>query len=202
MVASTPNAAAGLAILRERSDIGPTLPGVPDDRAVGRARRVSHVLLPNFFAFSYPFLGFLLPTTRNMGDMQGNPFRASPTERLRRRTDGPALTLIVDPIGVSRTSIRDARPPHPAREGFTPDGITSDTWGSAVHSSEPGSSPFASMSRGNTTLDTEGSTSTGSGPNDHRGLLLHLVAEFLEAHAGDDIDPAQNTEVTEVRHIR
>lgn len=29
MVARTPNAAAGLAILRERSDMVPTLPGLP-----------------------------------------------------------------------------------------------------------------------------------------------------------------------------
>jgi len=28
--------------------------------------------------------------------------------------------------------------------------------------------------------------SAGSGPIDHRGLVLDRIAEFLEAHAGDD----------------
>ena len=42
MVASTPRAAAGLAILRERSDMPPTLPGeraVPDPSGGGRTQR-------------------------------------------------------------------------------------------------------------------------------------------------------------------
>ena len=199
MVASTPKAAAGLAILRERSDMGPTLPGVPEYRAVEAGALVSHVLLPIFFAFSYPLLGFPLRATSNMGDMQGSTFRTSPTERRRRRTDGPALTLIVGTGSVSHTSIRDARPTHPAQEGFTPDGVPSDSRGSAVQVSEPGSSPLAIPSRGNATLDSAGLTSTGSGPNEHRGMLLHLIAEFLEVHAGDDGD---SDPVTEVRLIR
>lgn len=203
MVATTPKAAAGLAILRERSDMGSTLPGVPEDRAVGRASegtpRRSHVLLPIFSTFSYLFLGLPLRATRTMGDMQGSTFRTSPTERQRRRTGGPALTLLAGSGGASRTSTRDARPTHPAQEGFTPDGVPSDTRGTAVQDSEPGSSPFRSTSRGNATLDTEGLTATGSGPNDHRGLLIDLIAEFLEIHAGAGVDPPP---VTEIRHIR
>ena len=134
-----------------------------------------------------------------MGDMPGSNFHTSPTERLRRRNEGPALTLIMGTSGVSRTSNRDARPTHPAQEGFTPDGVPSDSRGSAAQVSEPGSSPHANPSRGNTTLDTVGLTSTGSGPNNHRGMLLHLIAEFLEGHAGDEDDSAQ---FPEVRHIR
>ena len=134
-----------------------------------------------------------------MGDMQGSTFRTSPTERLRRRTGGPALTLMMGTGTASRTPIRDARPTHPAQQGFTPDGFPSDSRGSAVQVSEPGSSPLATPSRGNTTLDTAGLTSTGSGPNEHRGMLLHLIAEFFEVHAGDDGD---SDPVTEVRLIR
>jgi hypothetical protein len=193
IVARTPKAAAGLATLRERSDMELTLPGGPDDRAVGRARRCSHVLLLIFFAFSYPILGFPLWATRNMGDMQRSTFRTSPNERLRRRHDSPALTLIVGTAGVHCANIREARPTHPGQEGFTPDGIPSDSPGSAVHVSEPGSSPFITRSRGNTALDTDGLTSTGSGPNDDRGMLLRLTDEFRELQAGDDIDTAPDT---------
>lgn len=121
-----------------------------------------------------------------MGYMQGTTFRTSPTERLRRRTDGPALTLIRGTSSGSRTSIRDDRPSHPAQDGFTPDGIPSGSRDSAVHDSEPGPSPFTTSSRGSTTLDRVKLTSTGSGPNVHRGQLIQLVAEFLEQHAGDD----------------
>jgi hypothetical protein len=195
MVARTPKAAAGLATLRERSDMALTLPGGPDDRAVRRARRCSHVLLLIFFAFSYPILGFLLRANYNMGDMQRSTFRTSPNQRLRRRTDGPALILIVGSAGVPCTSIRDARPTHPGQEDFTPDGIPSDSPGSAVHNCEPGSSPFASRSRGNTALDTDGLTSSGSVPNDDRGMSLHLTAQFCELHASNDIDAAPDTEI-------
>jgi len=164
-----------------------------------RARRSSHVLLPIFFAFSYPLLGFPLRATRNMGDMQGSTFRTSPTDRRHRRADGPALTLIVGTGSAPRTSIRDARPTHPAQEGLTPDGVPGDTRGSDVQVSEPVSSSPGNPSRGNTTLDTAGLTSTGSGPNDHRGMLLHRIAEFLEVHAGDD---RYSAPVTEVRLLR
>lgn len=126
-------------------------------------------------------------------------FHTSRTERGRRRTDGPELTLIVGTAGTPGTTTRDPRPVHPAQEGFTPDGIASDVRGAAVQDSEPGSSPSGSTSRGRPTLDTEGRTAPGSGPIDHRGLLLGLVAEFLEAHAGD---AAATTGDAEVHHIR
>ena len=108
-----------------------------------------------------PYLGFALGATRNMGYAQGRTFRTSPNERLHRRTDGPALTLIAGTAGGPRTSIRDAWPTHPGQEGFTPDGLPSDCRVCAVHSSEPRSSPFATRPRGNTTHDTERLTSTG-----------------------------------------
>jgi len=121
-----------------------------------------------------------------MGYMQGTTFRTSPTDRMRRRTDGPTLTLIRGADNGSRTSIRDDRPSHPAQDGFTPDGLPSDSRDSAVHDSEPGPSPFTTSSRGSSTLDQVKVTSTGSGPINYRGQLLQLVAEFLEQHAGDD----------------
>ena len=189
MVAMTPKAAAGLAILRERSDMGPTLPGP----TAGRARRRSagpcprsHVLLPIFFAFSYPLLGFPLRTTRTMGDMPGSTFRTSRTERLRRHADGLVLTVIQGSGGRSGTPSREPRPAHPGQEGFTPDGDRGDAPDSAVQASEPGPSPSRSTSRGSTSPDSDRMTSTGSGPIDHRGLVLDRIAEFLEAHAGDD----------------
>jgi len=124
-----------------------------------------------------------------MGDMPGSSFHASRTHRRTRRSDGPALTLIQGTGGRSRTTTTGAaRPAHPAQEGFTPDGIPSSTRVAAVQDSEPGSSPSRSTSRGNTTLDTDGTASPGSGPNDHRGLLLDRIAEFLEAHAGADLE--------------
>gem|GEM_PF-7002063 len=43
-----------------------------------------------------------------------------------------------------------------------------------------------STSRGSTSLDSDRMASAGSGPIDHRGLVLDRIAEFLEAHAGDD----------------
>ena len=195
IVARTPKAAAGLATLRERSDMELTLPGGSLDRAVGWARRCSHILLLIFFAFSYLILEFPLWATRNMGDMQRSTFRTSPNERLRRRNDGPALTLIVGIAGVACTSIREARPTHPGQEGFIPDGIPSDSPGSTVHVSEPGSSPFITRSRGNTALGTDGLTSTGSGPNDDRGMLIHLPAEFRELQAVADIDTGPGSEI-------
>ena len=53
-----------------------------------------------FFWFSYANLRFPLTATSTMGDMPGSTFHASRTERLRRRTDGPALTLVRDTGGV------------------------------------------------------------------------------------------------------
>ena len=121
-----------------------------------------------------------------MGDMPGSTFRTSRTERLRRHADGPVLTVIDGTGGRSRTPSRGTRPAHPAQVGFTPDGIPGDTRVSAVQASEPGPSPLRSTSRGSTSLDSDGMTSTGSGPIDHRGPVLDRIAEFLEAHAGDD----------------
>ncbi len=134
-----------------------------------------------------------------MEDMPGSTFRTSPTERLRRRTDGPALTLVVGTGGASRTTTRGARPVHPAQEGFTPDGVPSDARATAVQDSEPGPSPVLRASRGNATLDSGGRAASGSGPIDRRGQLIDLIADFLEAHAGDD---AGRATTTRVRHSR
>ena len=133
-----------------------------------------------------------------MGDMQGSTFHASRTVRLRRRTDGPALTLVRGTGGGSRTPTRDVRPAHPAQPGFTTDGIPSDARGTAVQDSEPGSPPVDHLSKGNTTLDTDGKASTGSGPIDLRDPVLDRIAQFLEAHAGD----AGTGPATGIRHIR
>ena len=219
MVARTPKAAAGLAILRERSDMERTLPGVPvvrtvDFRTVAKIsarlrkghrysarwneRVGTHVVLLNFFAFSYLVLAFFLRATRTMGDMQRTTFRTSPTERLRRRIDGPALTMILGTGGASRTSVGGDRPPHPAQDGFTPDGVPGDSRDFTVHDSEPGPSPVAISSRGSATLDRAEVTSTGSGPNGQRGQTLQLIAEFLEQHVGSDRNAAQ---VTVARHL-
>ncbi|HEX7443816.1 MAG TPA: hypothetical protein VF320_08015 [Acidimicrobiales bacterium] len=118
--------------------------------------------------------------------MPGSTFRTSRTERLRRHADGPVLTLIQGTGGGSRTPSREPRPAHPAQEGFTPDGNRGDAPDPAVQASEPGPSPLRSTSRGSTSPDSDRMTSTGSGPIDHRGPVLDRIAEFLEAHAGDD----------------
>jgi len=133
-----------------------------------------------------------------MGDMPGSTFHASRTERLRRRTDGPALTLVRGTGGGSRTSTRDVRPVHPAQPGFTPDGIPSQERAAAVQDSEPGSPPVEHLSRGNTTLDIDATASTGSGPIDSPNPDLDRVARFLEALAGD----ADGGHATGIRSIR
>ena len=120
-----------------------------------------------------------------MGDMHGNTFRTSPSGRQRRRTDGPALTLVMGGGGVSPTTSGDARPTHPAQEGFTPDGIPSGSRGTAVRISEPGPAPSHRTSRGNATLDSAGRAASGSGPIDRRAELIGLIAEFLDEHAGE-----------------
>jgi hypothetical protein len=119
-----------------------------------------------------------------MGDMPGSTFHACRTERLRRSTDGPALTLVRGTGGGSRTPTRDVRPAHPAQPGFMPDGIPDDARGSAVQVSEPGSPPVEHLSRGNT-LDIDGRASTGSGPIDLPNPDLGRLVRLLEAHADD-----------------
>ena len=130
-----------------------------------------------------------------MGDMPGSTFRTSRTERIRRRTDGPALTLIRGAGGSFFTTSRDLGPVHPGQQGFTPDGVPSDARLTAVQDSEPGSPPIDRTSRGNASLDTDGTASTGSGPIDHRYLVLGRIAEFLDAHAGDEFDTEATAEV-------
>jgi hypothetical protein len=120
-----------------------------------------------------------------MGDMPGSTFHASRTERLRRRSDGPALTLVRGTGGGSRTPTRDVRPAHPARPGFMPDGIPGDARGTAVQDSESGSPPVEHLSRGNATLDIDGRASTGSGPIDLRNPDLVRLVQFLQALTGD-----------------
>jgi hypothetical protein len=120
-----------------------------------------------------------------MGDMPGSTFHASRTERLRRRSDGPALTLVRDTGGGSGTPIRDVRPAHPGQPGFTADGVPSDTRGTAVQDSEPGSPPVEHLSRGSATLDIDGRASTGSGPINLRDPDLVRLVRLLEALTGD-----------------
>ena len=128
-----------------------------------------------------------------MGDMPGSTFRTSRTERLRRRADGPVLTLILGSEGRPGTPSRETRPAHPAQEGFTPDGIRGDARDTAVQASEPGTSPSHRTLRGSTSPDGDEMTSTGSGPIDHRGLVLDRIAEFLEANAGGDATLGQRS---------
>jgi len=133
-----------------------------------------------------------------MGDMPGSTFHASRTERLRRRTDGPALTLVRDTGGGSCTSTRDVRPAHPAQPGFIPDGVPSDARGTAVQDSEPGSPSAEHLSRGTATLDIDGRASTGSGPiNVWNPDLIRLV-RLLEALA----DGADGGHVPRIHSIR
>ncbi|HEY4928926.1 MAG TPA: hypothetical protein VIH95_07220 [Acidimicrobiales bacterium] len=127
--------------------------------------------------------------------MPENTFRTSRTERTRRRTDGPVLALVRGTGGSFRTTSRDVRPVHPAQPGFTPDGVPSDARFSAVHDSEPGSPPVDRTSRGNASLDTDGAASTGSGPIEHRHLVLDRMAEFLDAHAGAEFDTEATAEL-------
>ena len=157
------------------------------------------MFLPIFFAFSYPVLRFPLPATRNMDDMPGSTFRTSPTERRRRRTDGPVLTLVEGTGGRSRTTSRDVRPAHPGQPDFMPDGIPSDARDTAVQDSEPWSPPVDRTSRGNASLDTDGMAPTGSGPIDERYRLLARIAEFLEAHAGEPVDAEPARQIRRIR---
>ena len=126
-----------------------------------------------------------------MEDMPGSTFRTSRTERSRRRTDGPALTLIRGAGCSFPTTSRELGPVHPGQPGFTADGVPSDARFTAVQDSEPGSPPVDRTSRGNASPDTDGTASTGSGPIDHRYLVLDRMAEFLGAHAGVELDTGE-----------
>jgi len=133
-----------------------------------------------------------------MGDMPGTAFHASRTERLRRRTDGAALTLVLGTGGGSPTPTPDVRPAHPAQPGFIPDGIAVDARGTAVQDSEPGSPPVEHLSRGNATLDIDGRASTGSGPINLRNPDLIRLLQLLQALA----DGADGGHATGIRSIR
>lgn len=117
--------------------------------------------------------------------MSGSTFTTSPIGRRRRRTGGPALSLIEGSGGPSRTRGRDARPVHPAQAGFTPDGVPSDARRRAVQASGPWSSPVLMTSRGSTSPDVDGVATTGSGPTLDRGVVLDALADVLASTDGD-----------------
>ena len=185
MVASTPKAAAGLAILRERSDMGPTLPG-----GLGRRPRTATGRDPvgPFSSSSSDLLPVLLPPP-------WVPLRARPapwgtcTEHLphqpdrpgRRRADGPALTLVAGTGGAPPPS-RDVPPWHPASEGFTPDGTPGD------HALRPrprfraGGARPPPPSRGSASPDSEGDGVPRLGPDRPSGPTPRAHRRFLEEH--------------------
>jgi hypothetical protein len=113
-----------------------------------------------------------------MEDMQGNAFRTSRTDRDRRRTDGPVLTLVVGGADAPPPS-RVAPRAHPAFEGFTPDGEPGDHARSAVHASGPGSTPVRRPSRGSTSPDNGGTAHSGPGPNVPQAELVRRIADHL-----------------------
>ena len=134
-----------------------------------------------------------------MEDMTGSTFTRSPIERGRRRSTGPALTLVVGTGGAPSIE-RDTPPWHPAHEGFTPDGAAGHGPARTVRDSEPGSPTLRSTSRGSASPDRLGVASPGSGPIDQRGMLIEHLARFLEEHAGEGVsdDPAPSG----IRQIR
>ena len=176
-----------------------TIPGVHGSRrtiATGTSAdgpSDSHLVLPIFFLFSYPFLEFALGATGTMVSMQGSAFQINQTEQSRRRTNGPTLTLIYGSGGSDTATPRPLVPrvaerAHPGFEGFTPNGTTPGAPGPAIQVSEPESPSSCSTSRGNATPDNESATHSGSGPIMSSWQFAELAARYLDATAGDSVD--------------
>jgi len=120
-----------------------------------------------------------------MEHMPGSTFHTSRTERSRRRTDGPTLTLLEGTGGSPGTTSRVAPRHHPGYEGFTPVGRSAPRVGRAVQSSEPGApAPFLT-SRGTATPDSGEAAHPGSGPTISQEAFVRLLEAYLEAAAGD-----------------
>ena len=115
------------------------------------------------------------------GDMHGNAFRTSRSDRRRRRADGPALTLVADPAVDAPAPSRVVARSHPAFEGFTPDGIPGDRTRSAVHRSGPGSPSVRRPSRGSASPDVGAAAHSGPGPHVPQAELVRRIADHLAA---------------------
>jgi hypothetical protein len=135
-----------------------------------------------------------------MEDMQRSTFRTSLIDRSRRRTAGPALSLVAGTTG-SVTISRDVPAWHPASEDFTPDGPPAATRLRPVRDSEPGTPALRSTSRGNASPDSVGTASPGSGPISDRLQLIDRVARFLEDTAGVASAHGPDTRIR-IRQIR
>ena len=133
-----------------------------------------------------------------MGDMQRSAFRTSPIERGRRHTTGPALTLVAGTADSATTS-RDVPDWHPASEDFTPDGSIATVRLRLVQESEPGTPALCTTSRGSASPDSGGMASPGSGPINHRWMLIDRLERFLEETAGE---PSPHRPDARMRQIR
>jgi hypothetical protein len=133
-----------------------------------------------------------------MEDMQRSTFRTSPVDRSRRRTAGPALTVVAGTAG-SATISRDIPAWHPASQDFTPDGPPASTRLRLVRDSEPGTPALRSTSRGSASPDGVGMASPGSGPIPDRLQLLDRVARFLEDTAGAVSAHRPDTRIRQIR---
>jgi len=117
--------------------------------------------------------------------MPGNTFRTSRSERSRRRADGPTLTLVRGTADSPGTSTGATRPAHPAIEGFTPVDLSAGPRRWVDRDSEPEANVPRGMSRGSTSPDSGRQTPSGSGPNFDQLAVVQLIADFLEATAGE-----------------
>jgi len=173
----------------------PTIPGVHAPRRATSAGTPadgpsdSHLVLPIFFPFSYPLLGFPLGPPGTMVFMQGSAFHINRIEQSRRRANGPTLTLIHGSGGSDSTTPRSIAPrvadrAHRGFEGFTPDGRASVTPRPAVQVSELESPSSSSTSRGISTTDNEGAAHSGSGPIMSSWQFAELASRYLDATAG------------------
>jgi hypothetical protein len=124
-----------------------------------------------------------------MEDMNGSAFRTSRTERDRRRSAGPVLTLVRGGAADAPAPSSAAHRAHPAFEGFTPDGVPGPAPRHAVHASGPESSTGRRPSRGSASPDDDGPARSGPGPHVPQAELVRLLADHLarvDAHRAVD----------------